>query len=268
VKLSAVIIAVNEEEMIEGAIASCTFADEVLVVDGGSTDGTVHRAKLAGARIVERPFDDFARQRTFALSQAKGEWVLFVDADERVTKELRDEMSALLAGDAGDDCYTIPRKNMALGQWLGWHFGAADAPRRLVRRAVARYPDARVHEVLEVSTHAYGALTGHLVHLTHRSVADLVDKINRYAGLEAADAVARGARQPSTKAILASFPRAFWRYWRSGLRKEGTVGAVEAVLLAFNRTLVEIKVWERHRNLPARYAEAEAALRDEEDVAP
>ncbi|MCA1832379.1 MAG: glycosyltransferase family 2 protein [Actinomycetota bacterium] len=266
-KLSAVIIAVNEESIIEGAIASCAFADEVLVVDGGSTDGTVHRAKLAGARIVERPFDDFARQRTFALAQARGEWVLFVDADERVSRELHAEVNTVLRDEPSADCYTVPRRNMALGQWLDWHFGGADAPRRLVRRDLARYPEARVHEVLEVTTGRYGALKEHLVHLTHRSVGDLVDKINRYAELEAADAVGRGARQPSTHSILASFPKSFWRYWRSGLRKEGTVGAIEAVLLAFNRTLVEIKIWERHRNLPARYAEAEVALQDDGDVA-
>lgn len=257
IDVSAVIIARNEEEVIEGAIASCAFANEVLVVDGGSTDGTVHRAKLAGGRIVERPFDDFARQRNYALSQAKGEWVLFVDADERVTPELRAEIEAL---DPRADCYAVPRKNMALGQWLDWHFGGADAPRRLVRTAVARYGDAKVHEVVEVSTGRYGTLSQPLLHLTHRSAGALVDKINRYAELEAADAVAGGARQPSRRAILASFPRAFWRYWRSGLNKEGDVGAIEAVLLAFNRTLVTIKIWERHRNLPARYAEAEAAL--------
>jgi glycosyltransferase involved in cell wall biosynthesis len=260
--LSAVIIALNEESMIEGAIASCAFADEVLVIDGGSTDATVDRSKLAGARIVERPFDDFARQRTYALSQAHGEWVLFVDADERVTPELRAEIEALLGSAPAADGYTLPRRSMALGHWLDWHFGGADAPLRLVRRSVARIRQTPVHEVVETATGSTGALSGQLVHLTHRSVGDLVDKINRYAELEATAAVARGVVAPSKRKLLASFPRAFWRVWRSGLRTQGTVGAVEALLLAFNRMLVEAKIWERHQGMDAAYARADAELAD------
>jgi glycosyltransferase involved in cell wall biosynthesis len=265
--LSAVIIALNEEDVIEGAIASCAFADEVLVVDGGSADRTVHRSMLAGARIVERPFDDFARQRTFALDQAKGEWVLFVDADERVTPELRDEIRALLSqGEPGAAGYTVPRRAMVLGEWLDWHFGGADAPLRLVRRSAASIRQTPVHETVEAGG-SVSALREVLVHLTHRSVGDLVDKINRYAELEAGAAMQRGAREPSRAKILLSFPRAFWRAWRSGLRKQGTVGAIEALMLAFNRTLVEAKIWERTRNLPARYAEADARLAAERDAA-
>ncbi len=257
-KVSAVILALNEKSMIAAAVRSCAFADEVLVVDGGSTDGTQDIARDAGARIKERPFDDFARQRTFALAEALGEWVFFVDADERVTPALADEVRRAVAAGryAG---FKTPRRNMVLGQWLDWHFGGSDAPVRLVRRDVARLAPQGVHEVIEVDGEV-GLLKERLVHLTHRSVTDLVDKVNRYSSIEAAELAARGARAPTKRAIAAEFPRSFWRYWRSGLRTEGHVGTIEAALLAFNRTLVLAKLWERTRGetLEETYARAEA----------
>lgn len=257
--ISAVIIALNEAAVIEAAVRSCAFADDVLVVDGGSTDGTEDIARAAGARIVKRPFDDFARQRTFAMSQATGDWILFVDADERVTPAMAAEVQR--AVDGPHSGYRTPRKNMVLGHWLAWHFGGEDAPVRLVRRGSATLAPQGVHEVLEVDG-SVGTLDAKLVHLTHRSVSDLVDKINRYSTIEAQELVAHGAARPTRRALVSSFPKAFWKYWRSGLRGEAEVGAIEAALLAFNRTLVLAKVWERTREEPMeetyRKAEREA----------
>lgn len=256
--LSAVIIAKNERDMIAAAIASCRFADEILIVDGGSTDQTQSIADAAGARVVERPFDDFARQRTFALSQATGDWVVFVDADERVPPALAREILDVVAAPAHAG-YRLPRRNMVLGRWLDWHFGGDDAPVRLVRKDAARLAPQGVHEVIEVDG-TVGTLTNRLAHLTHRSVTDLVDKINRYSTIEADELAAKGARRPTRRAIASSFPRSFVKYWRSGLRKEETVGAIESALLAFNRTLVLAKLWERTREEPMQrtYEKAEA----------
>ncbi|MGH2829196.1 MAG: glycosyltransferase family 2 protein [Actinomycetota bacterium] len=263
-KLSAVLIALNEEHTIGPAIASCRFADEVLVVDGGSTDATQRIARDAGARVVERPFDDFARQRTFALAQAAGEWVLFVDADERVPEALAAEVRAAVERPVADG-YAVPRKNMVLGHWLRWHFGGSDAPVRLVRRERARLQPQGVHEVIDVDGPT-GSLSEPLVHLTHRSVGELVDKINRYSGIEAAELAARGAAPPTRRAIAAEFARSFRRYRRSGLRREGDVGAIEAALLAFNRTLVLVKLWERANQDRIRQAYADAEVHTKEIV--
>jgi glycosyltransferase involved in cell wall biosynthesis len=258
--LSAVIIARNEEHTIARAIASCAFADEVLVVDGGSNDKTIEICKHAGVRVVERPFDDFARQRNFGLEQAREEWVLFVDADERVTPDLAAEVRQLIEHPSAEG-YEIPRRNMVLGHWLDWHFGGDDAPLRLLRRENASYPAVGVHERADVAGKV-GRAKNKLVHLTHRSVFDLVDKINRYSEIEAAEAAARGARAPTRRAIAAEFPKSFVRSWRAGLRKEGHVGAIEAALLAFNRTLVLAKLWERTRaeSLEETYDRAERDL--------
>jgi glycosyltransferase involved in cell wall biosynthesis len=258
--LTAVILTKNEATMIERAIAGVAFADEILVVDGGSTDATVSIASLAGVRVIERPFDDFARQRNFALEQASGDWVLFVDADERPTPELRTEIRALLTGTPDRDAYAIPRVSMVLGRWIDWHPGGSDAPVRLVRRGSARWAN-EVHETLAGAGPA-GTLTAPLVHFTHRSVGEVVRKIDQYADLEAAAAARAGARPPPARTILASFPRALWGLWRSGLRREGTEGAIEAVLLAFNRTLVLAKLWEKTRAqaIEEAYARAEESL--------
>lgn len=254
--LTVAVLAFDEERMIARAIASASFADEVLVVDGGSVDATVAIAEHAGARVIGRPFDDFARQRNYALEQASSDWVLFVDADERVSPALAAEVRALLDGDATHDAYAVARRNMVLGRWLSWEpFGAPDAPVRLLRRGTACWAEP-VHEVVE-GARSVGRLSSELVHLTHRSVSEIVRKVDRYSELEAADLVRTGKRAPSRRTLIAAFPKEFWRLWRSGLRHEGMAGAIEAALLAFNRTLVLAKVWERTAGVADAYARAE-----------
>lgn len=259
--LTVAIVVLNEQQMLPRALASAAFADEVLIVDGGSTDATVEIARSAGARVVERPFDDFARQRNVALEAASTDWVLFLDADERITAALADEVRAVVARADAADAYAIPRRNMALGRWLRWHPGGApDAPVRLVRRGAARW-SGQVHEALEGAA-STGRLQAEMVHLTHRSVGDLVDKINRYSELEAAQLVARGEGAPGAKDLLSSYGSAMKSLWRSGLKREGIEGAIEACLLAFDRTLVAAKVWERTRGeaLEETYRRADEAL--------
>jgi glycosyltransferase involved in cell wall biosynthesis len=259
--LTIAILAKNEEEMIGRAIASALFADEVLVIDGGSEDRTVEISELAGGRVIERPFDDFARQRNYALEAARGEWVLFLDADERIGKELASEIRKLLKRHPDADAYAVPRKNMALGRWLEWHLGgAADMPVRLMRRGGPRW-SGQVHEVVEGANHI-GALSAPLWHLTHRSVSEVVRKIDYYSDFQADERIQKGAQSPGVKQLLASFERTLGELWRSGLKKEGDVGAVEAVLLAFNETLVQAKIWEklRHETLDESYKRADAEL--------
>jgi hypothetical protein len=148
---------------------------------------------------------------------------------------------------------------MALGRWLDWHPGGPDAPVRLLRRGACRW-SGEVHETVEARS--TGTLSAGIVHLTHRSISEIVRKIDAYSEYEAAELVRRGARRPSARALLLSFPKAAWRLWRSGLRREGLEGAIEACLLAFNQTLVMAKVWERMRAEPLRdtYARADEEI--------
>jgi glycosyltransferase involved in cell wall biosynthesis len=246
--LTVAILALNEEEMIANAIASAAFADEILVLDGGSTDATTDIASRAGARVVVRPFDDFARQRNHALEIASGDWVLFVDADERITPDLAEGVRERLKDPGEADAFPVPRNSIALGKALTWHPGGPDQPIRLMRRTASTWVGA-VHETAEV-VKVGAPVRGHLVHLTHRSVSALVQKIDQYSEYEAERLASTGARPPSIRQILYSTPKAIWSLWRSGLKREGIEGAIEAFLLAFNRTLVLAKVWERTRAEP------------------
>ena len=257
--LTVALIVLDEERMLPRALASAAFADEVLVVDGGSADATVEIARSAGARVVERPFDDFARQRNAALDEAAGDWVLFCDADERIPRALAEEVLATIAT-AEHAAYRVPRRSMALGRWLDWHPGGPDAPTRLQRRVGPRWTGA-VHEVLD--THDVGTLRNELVHLTHRSVSEVVSKVDAYSDHEVEELLARGTSAPSTpREVLSSFGRAAKELLRSGLKREGMAGAIEASLLAFNRTLVLAKLWERSHagSIEAAYARAEAEI--------
>ncbi len=257
--LSIVILALDEEQMIGRALESAAWADEIVVVDGGSSDETIRIAERAGARVIERPFDDFARQRNFALEAAHGEWVLFLDADERVTPALATEVRALLAGHPPCDAYAIPRRSMALGRWLDWHLGGAqDAPERLLRKGAARWSGS-VHETVEGAAHI-GKLDAPMLHLTHRSVSEVVRKIDRYSEYQAEDRLTKGGEPPSPKELLRSFEQTLKKLMKSGLKDEGDVGAVEAVLLAFNETLVLAKMWERTQALPEVYRRADDEL--------
>lgn len=260
--LTVVILTLNEESNIVGALRSSSFADEQLIVDSGSTDSTVGLAVAAGARILERPFGDFARQRNFALDNVSTGWVFFLDADERISPALAAELARFVGeaseGDASHPdasrpaAYRVPRHSIALGQRLDWHPGGTDAPIRLVRAGSGRFEGA-VHERFVVSGPT-GQLQGSLEHRTHRSVSDLVQRIDRYSTLEATQQAEAGARVLPPWRLLWTLTSTAWRYWRQGLKQHGMAGAIEACSLAYDRVLVAAKIWE-HRN-SARIADA------------
>jgi glycosyltransferase involved in cell wall biosynthesis len=249
-RLSIVILTLNEEVNLPGALASAAFADEVLIVDSGSTDSTVEVAIAAGVRVVERPFEDFAHQRNVALELVSGEWICFLDADERISPALADELIAVTRGSEGEprahSSYRIRREAIALGERLRWHPGGDDAPVRLMRRGTGTFEGA-VHERYVAADGASpGMLTGIIEHRTHRTVSELVQRVDRYSTLEARELAARGARVVPPWRLPWTMASTAWRYWRSGLKQHGMAGAIEACTLAFDRVLVLAKIWEAH----------------------
>lgn len=258
--LTVAILCQDEERNIEAAIASASFADEVLIVDGGSKDRSIQVAIAAGARVVERPFDAFAHQRNFALSQATGKWVFFLDADERITQPAAEQIAAAVAR-CEADAYRIARVSVALGERLDWHPGGPDAPIRLMKRTKASF-EGSVHERCIVEG-TVGDLAGPIEHRTHRSISELVRKIDRYSTLEAEELVGRGARVLPAWRVMWTMTSTAWRYWRQGLRKHGMAGAVEAISLAYDRVLVAAKIWEtEHRDqIEQAYSEERPARR-------
>jgi glycosyltransferase involved in cell wall biosynthesis len=201
--VSAVIIARDEADFIEGCLASVAWADERLVVlDSATTDRTAALAEAMGARVVERPWVSFQHQRNVALGLARCGWVLFVDGDERVPPSLAREVRARLHEVRDERGFWIPRRNVIAGVWVkhaGWW---PDRQLRLLHRTSARYDErGRDHEVAELDGPA-GTLSEPLLHLNYETFAELRAKQASYAVLEARTLWEQGVRAKPRNLLL------------------------------------------------------------------
>jgi glycosyltransferase involved in cell wall biosynthesis len=193
--ITAAILAVDEGELVAGCLASVAWADERLVVlDAAATDRTRDVVLASRARVVERPWQGFPRQRNVALDLAVGDWVLFVDADERVPPSLAREVRRRVS-DAGEVAgFWIPRRNVIAGVWVrhaGWW---PDRQLRLLRRGRARYDEGgAVHEVAALDGPT-GTLDQPFLHLNYETLAEFRARQRRYAALEARALWERGVR--------------------------------------------------------------------------
>jgi glycosyltransferase involved in cell wall biosynthesis len=185
-----IIITRDAASQLEACLASAAFAQEILVVDAGSTDGTVELARARGARVVSHAWLGFGRQKQFAVSQAAHDWVLCLDADERVSDGLRASIVAELAAPRGF-VYAMPRCNRFMGRWLRHGEGYPDWNTRLFHRAHARWSDDTVHEHV-LTTASVVRLAGDLMHESAESLERYLDKQNRYTTLQAERMLADG----------------------------------------------------------------------------
>jgi glycosyltransferase involved in cell wall biosynthesis len=232
--LTAAVIARDEERNIAHCLQSIAFADERLVLVAAQTvDRTREIARLHGARVEERVFDNFAGQRDAALRMARGEWVLFVDGDERITPPLRDEVLQTIAAPSGRAAFWIPRNNYLMGRVVrhaGWF---PDYQLRLLKRACAHFDPARpVHELALVDG-PLGYLRQPLIHFNYASLMEFIRKQERYCQLEA-ERWLIGAGRPRQRALVGQPVREFWRrYVRLQGYREGGLGLVLCAVLAF-----------------------------------
>jgi glycosyltransferase involved in cell wall biosynthesis len=234
VKLTAAVIARDEERNLPGCLASLTFADERLVLVAAQTaDRSREVARMCGARVEERLFDNFAAQRDAALRLARGDWVLFVDADERVPPPLCEEVLRAIAEPGNARGFWIPRHNLLLGRVVrhaGWF---PDHQLRLLERCAAHFdPERPVHELALVDG-PVGHLREPLVHYNYASLAEFVRKQQRYSALEA-DRWLKMYGRPRLRAVIGQPMREFWRRYvvLRGYR-EGWLGLVLCALLAY-----------------------------------
>lgn len=191
--LSVIVIALNQEANIPDCLASVSFADEIVVVDTGSTDRTVELARAGGARVLATTWRGFAGTKNFALDQARGDWVFSLDTDERVSETLKEEILAVVRSDGPLTGYRAPRKNYFGGRWvrrLGWY---PDYVLRLWRRGRGRFRDREVHEEVEVAG-PVGVLQNPLDHYSYRNLEEYAARQDRYARLAAAEMAKRGRR--------------------------------------------------------------------------
>jgi glycosyltransferase involved in cell wall biosynthesis len=199
--LSAVLITRNAAAILEACLDSLAFADEIVVVDSGSNDGTPELARARGARVVAKEWLGYGRQKQFAVEQAKHDWVLCVDADERVAPELAASIGAALAAPESP-VYRMARRNRFLGRWLAHGEGYPDWSPRLFNRLNARWSEDLVHEkVLYAVTP--GTLRGDLMHDSFDDIGTYLDRQNRYTTLAARQAYELG-RSASPLHLVAS----------------------------------------------------------------
>lgn len=245
-RLSAVVLTRNEAAVIERCLRALQWADEIVVVDSGSTDRTVEICSaIPEVRVVQQPFAGFAAQRNAGIDAARGEWILMVDADEVVPPALAAEIAAVVRRPGGPDGYWIPRLNLCFGRPLrhGGHY--PDLPGRLCRRSRGRYTGS-VHETLEVAG-SMGRLANHLVHHSFATIGDYLPKLDRYTTLEAEQLAAQGVRVGWGRVFLAP-PALFVRTWmlRRGFH-DGFAGYRMSALGAFYLFVRLLKTRERVR---------------------
>ena len=231
--LSLVIIARDAAHELADCLASAAFAADAIVVESGSSDDTAAVATRCGARVIVHAWEGFGPQKNFAVAQARHDWVLCLDADERVTPELEAAIRALFVG-AGPAAvaYSIARRNRFLGRWLAHGEGYPDWNIRLFDRRRARWSDDAVHEKV-VADGPAATLHGDLLHASAESIDAYIAKQNRYTSAQATAMHARGERASAAQMMLSPAAR-FLRFYvfRLGFL-DGAAGFAHIAIGAF-----------------------------------
>jgi len=243
--LSVAIIALDEADRIGVTIDSCkTAAHEIVVVDSGSTDGTIELAVSLGARVVPQPWLGYVKQKQVALEAASGEWVLNLDADESLSEESRKEiLAAISAAPPEIHGFSMPRLSRYLNRWIrhgGWF---PDRKIRLVRRGTARWVGDGLHERLEVEG-TVRELHCPILHHVYRNIFDQVKTINRFSAVAADE---RGTR--SGMYVVLGLVHCLGKFLECAVWKLGVLDGIPGLIIAVNSSfyvfLKHAKSWEK-----------------------
>ena len=241
--LSVIIITANEEKNIRECLESVKWCDEIILVDSESTDKTVDIAKEYTDKIFIRKWEGYASQKRFALEQASNEWVLSIDADERVSKGLKEEIIQLLTDKPDNDGYFIPRLNHFLDKAVKSCFWYPDYQLRLFKKNTTTLTDRKVHEGFVVDG-VTGKVKNDLIHYTHQSIKETISKVNEYSTLEALEGRIKKKVKPIDIVLhpLAAFLNHFIS--RKGY-KDGVYGLMVSLIHSMTNMLTYMKVWEK-----------------------
>ena len=244
-KISAVIIARDEAHAIADCLQSVSFADEIVLVDSGSQDETPSIAKRFGARVIHQDWLGFGAQKQFAVEQASHDWILSIDADERVSPELRESiLQAVTAPQA--KAFEMPRCNRFMGRWLRHGEGYPDYNLRLFHRDHARWSEDAVHEhvLAEGPVHR---LKGDLLHESEDGIADYLRKQNTYTSLQAQALFDAGKKVGTAKLLMSPLLRFVkFYFFRRGFL-DGVPGLVHILIGCFNSFAKYAKLMEMYR---------------------
>jgi len=225
---SVVIITLNAASQLADCLESAAFADEIVVVDSGSGDGTAELAAARGARVIQKAWLGFGPQKRFAVEAARHDWVLCLDADERVSERLHASILAALAAPAAQ-AYLMPRCNRFMGHWLRHGEGYPDWNLRLFHRRHARWSDDPVHEKV-LADGQVQRLEGDLLHESAETLAGYLDKQNRYTSIQA-EALFKAGKRASMAQLLLSPALRFLKFYflRLGFL-DGVAGLVHILI--------------------------------------
>ena len=242
-KLTALIITYNEIGYIEKCIESVRFADEIIVVDSFSTDGTFeYLSSDPDVRVIQHPFENFTQQKSFALSKASGDWVLFLDADEVVTPPLRQEILETIKSNTPHVAFWCYRKFMFQDRPLHYSGWQTDKNYRLFRNGMARFTDRKlVHETLEVQGTS-GILENRLIHFCYKNYQDYKDKMLHYGRLKAKEDVYR--ERPFMYLLMLAKPA--WKFVHHYIIRLGFLDGKKGLTISY---LNALSVLERYREL-------------------
>ncbi|MBI3954610.1 glycosyltransferase family 2 protein [Candidatus Collierbacteria bacterium] len=262
VKLSVIILARNVADEIIPALKSARFADEIIVVDTGSTDGTVSYAEKYADKIIKTNGHDFAKWRNEGTAEAEGDWLLYLDSDERITPQLAEEIKTIL-NSPKHQAYTLSRYEIMLGKHLP-HWGDPRVLRLMQKSALIKWT-GRLHEQPQIKG-SIGKLHHQLVHLTHKNIDEKVLNTLNWSRLEAE--MLFKANHPKMKGwrffriILTEF---FYRFIKQGLWRDGTEGSIEIIYQMFSRFLTYVRLWQLQRqpSLSETYKQIDKKLIDQ-----
>lgn len=243
--ISVVITAFNEEEKIVDCINSVDFADEVIVVDGSSTDNTAKLAVNNGAIVLKRPNHSMLNiNKNFGFKKAKNDWILSLDSDERVTPELKKEILEVVKSKSSKNGYYMPRKNIIFGKWIRHSIWWPDYQLRLFRKNKGKFPERHVHELLEIEGEA-DRLENPIEHLNYQTVSQFIYKLEKiYTESEAENIIRSGKRVSWHDALRMPAHDFFNTYFLQKGYKDGLHGLVLSIFQSFYMEVVFAKVWE------------------------
>lgn len=246
--LSATVITLNEEHNIRECLDSLAWVNELVVVDAGSTDGTREICREYTEKVFVNPWPGHYQQKNFALDRTTHDWVLSIDADERISPALRQEIQDVLGSPDRADGYTIPRRNIFLGRWMrhgGWY---PDRVLRLFRKSHGRFGGINPHDRVELRGRP-GELQEQLLHLTYRSVAQYIDKQYRYACIAAQERLKGRPHMKVGVSTLAARP--LLKFLETYVLKrgflDGTYGLLTAIFAAYFAFVKYARLWELTR---------------------